>query len=653
MRKILLNILTFCVITLSYYPVSLFATEQQVDVRILVDVSGSMKQNDPEHLRRPAVRLLSGILPTGSRAGIWMFAEDTQNLIAVSKVNASWKKKLRRMASKIHDRGLFTNIGDALETASMDWQGVNKNKQRVMVLLTDGVVDISKDKQKNKTERLRIQNEVIPALRKLGARVYTIALSDDADKELLAQIANATDAWFEAVKNADELEKVFLKIFEQSVNVPEVPLIQNKFKIDHSIKEFTALIFKKNDDAIYLQSPSGQKFEADTMDASIAWFTEDNFDLITITNPEAGDWKILGPIDPDNRVMVVSDLKLDVNNDELPTSLLAGDELILKVSLQEKNKIIKKSTFLSLVNFVGQITSSKINDELDLQDGGEAGDEIKEDGIFSYRFKAPKIDGEVAFDLRVVSPTFERLYHRSVRVYSSYFNYQTKLASTAKENHKITIIPVSTLVDSKSLIISGLLKNPDGSEIDLKFTRLDNGSWQTKIAADNMGGRYEATLQIKGKTLSGKDFSIKDHKIDFEVEASANPHKTEKKKIEGSETKTTAVSEAKEKNEKSTQPEKAVDEKKLAEKESIKAVETSAANESTGLSTMWWIIIGIVFNVIFFGGGFFAWKRWKKKQSSDGDDLANALDDEIEPQKDSKKESAEKETEKTKESSDE
>jgi len=30
-----------------------------VDVRIIVDVSGSMKQSDPQNLRRPAVRLLA------------------------------------------------------------------------------------------------------------------------------------------------------------------------------------------------------------------------------------------------------------------------------------------------------------------------------------------------------------------------------------------------------------------------------------------------------------------------------------------------------------------------------------------------------------------------------------------------------------------
>ncbi len=636
MGKFFLHILTLMLLILSFVTVSAGAVEQQSDIRILVDVSGSMKQNDPGHLRRPAVRLLGGILPVGSRAGIWMFAEDPQKLVPVARVTAQWKSNLRQQANKIHDRGLFTNIGKALETAASDWQGSPGSQQRIMVLLTDGVVDISKNQQKNQVERLRIQTEVIPELRKLGARVYTIALSDDADKQLLAQIANATDAWFEAVKNAQELEKVFLKIFEQSVNVPEVPLTDNRFKIDRSIKEFTALIFKKNNDAIYLKSPSGKTIEAETQDVDITWFSDENFDLITLANPKSGQWKILGPVDPDNRVIVVSDLKLNVNNDELPTSLMAGDELILKASLQEKNKIIKKATFLSLVNFIGQISSSEIDQELNLQDGGEAGDEKKHDGIFSYRFKAPEIDEEVTFDLRVVSPTFERLYHRSVRVYSSWFGYQVKPAGSGNENHLISVIPEPTLIDSNSLKIMGVLKNPDGSEIDLEFSRQEDGHWLSSIVPDNIGGRYIVTLQIKAKTLSGKDVVVNDHQIIFETEKKPEI-KINKKKKKKSTDPTAAESTLKTKTSKEKmtddqQPQAQLKTPEIPKPNQEKSAEKIPVNQPSGLTTQWWIIIGAVFNVIFFGGGFFAWKRWKKKQSTEGEELAGALEDDSQPE---------------------
>ncbi|MEQ8661285.1 MAG: hypothetical protein RLW62_10740, partial [Gammaproteobacteria bacterium] len=52
------------------------------DVRILVDVSGSMKQNDPRNLRVPALRLVSELLPAGTTAGVWLFAEQASVLVA-------------------------------------------------------------------------------------------------------------------------------------------------------------------------------------------------------------------------------------------------------------------------------------------------------------------------------------------------------------------------------------------------------------------------------------------------------------------------------------------------------------------------------------------------------------------------------------------
>ena len=36
-------------------------------MRILVDISGSMKQSDPQNLRIPAVNLLLELLPNGSK----------------------------------------------------------------------------------------------------------------------------------------------------------------------------------------------------------------------------------------------------------------------------------------------------------------------------------------------------------------------------------------------------------------------------------------------------------------------------------------------------------------------------------------------------------------------------------------------------------
>lgn len=603
-----------------------------VDVRILVDVSGSMKKNDPKHLRIPAVNLLTGILPKNATSGIWMFAEKTETLQPVSKISKEWKHKVRERAKLIHDRGLFTNIGQALETAITGWKGPDNLHNRMIVLLTDGKVDISKDDNRNEKEKQRIENQLIPELKKLGVRVYNIALSDEADKELLAKISNSTDAWFEAVNNAEELEKVFLKIFEQSVNVPEVPIAKNRFQIDHSVKEFTALIFKKPGEAIYLKSPSGEKYESETMESSITWYSENKFDLITITDPEAGKWQIIGPVDKDNRVMVVSNLKLDVNNEELPANLVFGEELDVQVSLKEKGKIIKRPSFLSLVNFVGRISATNIDQDLVLQDDGMVDDKVKEDGIFEFKFKAPKIDDEVSFDIRVMSPTFERLYHRSIRVYSTYLHINKQLADKKNPVHKIIISPIKGLIDDKSLEIDGKLNTPLGIDVDLVFKRNKQGQWVSEIKPNEIGGNYNALINIKGTTLSGKSFELNDQKIDFEVPRKASDtDKTKKEKEEPVQSQNNAEKTTSNKKEQPKQVDQNKPEKQDSKSEKPEKpqpeVQKDNPVETKGLSNLWWIIIGVVFNVVFFGGGFLLWKRWKNKQSAEDQDLSRALEE--------------------------
>ncbi len=632
-NKITALFLKLQLLTLLCLGSSAVAAQKQPDVRILVDVSGSMKRNDPNNLRIPAVRLVTGILPKTAKAGIWLFAENVESLSAVAKISSATKKSMNRLASRIHNRGLFTNIGAALEVATSDWKEADDSTQRIVILLTDGVVDISKDASRNAEERIRIQQQLFPQLKQLNARIYTIALSEEADGELLAQLSNSTDAWFEAVKTAEELEKVFLKIFEQSVTVPTLPLNNNKFKVDQSIDEFTALVFRSSLDPISLVSPSGVVYEADTVSSRLSWFEEKKFDLITLRKPESGEWKIEGPVDPANRVMVVSDLSLDVNNDELPTSLFAGDSIDIKVSLQEKGNIISRASFLKLIHFSGHVdtNSTEIDDELILEDDGENGDLKKSDGIFGYHFTAPKIDEEVTFELQVSSPTFERVYRRSVRIFSSYVKTQTKVAESLKEFHKIKVLPLITVVDADSIELNGLLKMPDGSEIALQFSKNNEGHFQVEIAPDDIGGNYSALLNIEGKTLAGKDFKVENKVVNFEAKPFVVEAEETAPEITNSPEQSAAVEEETTKTDDTVSADKPNDKTQLQPEQESEQTDTEEEQDKpeAGLGTLWWIIIGVVFNVIMFAGGFFMWKRWKKKQAAEGDDLANALDDEI------------------------
>ncbi len=67
---------------------------QNLDVRILIDVSGRMQANDPENLRVPAVRLVAEVMPRGATSGIWTFSERVEPLIPAAIVDDEWKKSV-------------------------------------------------------------------------------------------------------------------------------------------------------------------------------------------------------------------------------------------------------------------------------------------------------------------------------------------------------------------------------------------------------------------------------------------------------------------------------------------------------------------------------------------------------------------------------
>ena len=212
------------------------AATQKDDIRILIDVSGSMKLNDPNNLRKPALRMLNGLIPSGSQAGVWTFGRFVNMKVKPSTVNKTWRKKADVGASQIHSNGLFTNIESALQKATVGWKKKDKKWRRNIILLTDGQVDVSKNPAKNKISRQNIIDKNLKRLKELGVKVHAVALSRSTDETLLKRIALETDGSFEIAETDKDLQRIFFKMFERATKPDTIPLIGNNFVVDKSIK---------------------------------------------------------------------------------------------------------------------------------------------------------------------------------------------------------------------------------------------------------------------------------------------------------------------------------------------------------------------------------------------------------------------------------
>lgn len=362
------------------------AQEALADVRILIDVSGSMKQNDPQNLRRPALRLLVGLLPSKTRAGVWTFGRYVNMQIPLGQVDRAWKAKARKSSQSIGSPGQFTNIEDALARATGDWEAPADGYRRSVILLTDGMVDIAKDRSRNTASRERILRRILPRLQSVDARIYTIALSGNADHQLMRELAEQSDGWYEQVENADQLQKVFLRIFEKVGKPDAVPLKDNRFTIDESITEATVLVFHQPDaQATRVVPPDGKAFAAEDAPANVEWHRDQGYDMLTVTDPTPGEWTIQAELDPENRVMVVTDLKMRTS--ELPNRLMLGQSLPFEVSFTDHGKLITRQAFLQVVEVAAVQNDSTGEHEPKplLDDGGEE-DPAAGDGRFSMQF---------------------------------------------------------------------------------------------------------------------------------------------------------------------------------------------------------------------------------------------------------------------------
>jgi Uncharacterized protein containing a von Willebrand factor type A (vWA) domain len=156
-----------------------------VDLRVLVDVSGSMKTSDPKTIRGPATALLAALLPQESFGGIWLFGTDVRGLVPYGSVDARWSALAAPLTASIRSNDQYTHIESALSTA-LRVRDSDGTRQCHVVMLTDGLVDVQGGPDASRASRDRILKRLIPEAVSRQCRLHTIALSDRADIELPA-----------------------------------------------------------------------------------------------------------------------------------------------------------------------------------------------------------------------------------------------------------------------------------------------------------------------------------------------------------------------------------------------------------------------------------------------------------------------------------
>ncbi|MCU7837574.1 MAG: VWA domain-containing protein [gamma proteobacterium symbiont of Taylorina sp.] len=604
---------------------------QNSDIRVLIDVSGSMKKNDPKNLRLPALRLLVGLLPPDSTASAWNFGTNAKLLVPLGSTDEKWKETAHQASKKIHSKDLFTNIGKALDAAIADWDEQtpdSKTGQRSIILLTDGMVDISKNDKKNNKERNRILTELLPKIEKTGAQIHTIALSKNADHDFLKQLSTKTDGGYEQTDNAEQLERIFLRLFEKTTQRDTVPLVDNKFLVDESILELTLLVFKTKDASpTIVIEPDKNSYQQNNKPGYVKWQSENNYDLVTITRPKVGEWSINAQTDPDNRVMVVTNLQIQTAR--IPNNIFIGETLNIALFLTDDNKIITDDNFLQFTS-ISAMQIKPVNNRWFLHDNGLRGDKEAHDGIYNVSINKSLSIGKHQFTLQAKSETFQREVNYSLLVHDINL-INTRVIRTNKNNkeyHQILVTPNIEFIRAKKLQLSASLMGgglAKGNQSDSE--RLDDTDntrvitleqknpkvleWTYKTNQLNPDKDYYIIVHLIGKTRNGRAIDYVSKPIQLNLpKFKHSPITAEQLLIdEPVEPAKPVKAVAKEKPVVITPP---IEEEIIVTEESFE-----------------WligIVIAIIANIILGIGGWIAYRKWKQNRDTAYEDITGELE---------------------------
>lgn len=477
------------------------APARRSDIRIVIDTSGSMKQTDPNNLRIPALRLLVNLLPEGARAGVWSFDAEPAELAPADVIDKEWRTRTADIAkAKIHSKGLYTHIEAALVSPAKAWtEPPAEGEDRALILLTDGRVDISKKPEDNVASRARIDKEVLPWLQQLGVKVYTVALSDGSDQELLGQIAMLTGGWSQTVKDAEQLQRAFAQMFEKAAPRDSVPLKDNRFDIDAGIGEFTALVLlRPGAQPTRLIDPKGGEIAQPNIPPNVFWLHEEGYDLITVDKPLAGQWRLQADIDPANRVLVVTNLKMQVS--PLDNYLTKEDMPEIRASFNENGQLVDREDFLKLLSLEAELSRGGETKRLpmprDMLRPGQFVLALEKDALTTPGDYTLKIDAD--------GKTFRREASLSFKI----LDEPMKIAASRNEDgsYTVTLTPTPQFAALAHPAVKATLADQAKQTRELPTERAEADSvWRLQVPAPGGGERWILNLEVSAKTPEGKD----------------------------------------------------------------------------------------------------------------------------------------------------
>lgn len=507
------------------------SSDGAIDALLIIDSSGSMKKTDPKRMRDQAARMFIRFLDERDRLGILQFDAEVKEIRPLSPVSEQAVLEMDKSISKISDDGGFTDLHAPTQAALDIFQKQGrKNVRKCVILLSDGKMDPHPSKGTGASLIERLFRVELPEFEREGITLYTLSLTDKADRALLEQLAHATGGLHWYAPTAESLHLRYSDLF-LSLKTPQIiPLGKNSFEIDSGAKEATLYITRNDDESlrVIIQDPIGRRISSQNLVPDAKWYKAKMFDVITFKNPTPGVWLVLGIDNPQGYATLLTDLKLQV---DWPYELLSyGDSMLVTTRLMQGDKPLDNAEMKQVLFYTYKIINTATNDVVDvgpLNDQGEKGDEKQDDGLYSREltFSQP---GDYKALISVTAPTFTR--QRSISfsvskemISASFKSSQDRADDIMSGQFIVTLAPLAERLHNKSVQLRIRRQDKTNvSSIELQERTNDAGrpfvfSPQTSPSIFSAPGTYNAYAWVGGEDASDKKKEYRSSDIIFVI----------------------------------------------------------------------------------------------------------------------------------------
>jgi len=216
MKHLFARIITYLFAILAFCMSSTAPAEQETgqEIVLLIDNSGSMRKNDPRSLTKQAVARFVQSSPAGSRVALIMFDKKVEVLAPLTPINETTRLDLLTRLDRIDFKGPLTNSGEALRRAiEMLKQAGAPERKRTVVFMSDGIIDTGNPARDLKAAET-MRGELASAAAEANIRIFAIAFTNNADIQLMQDLAKATDGRYFQPMQPGDLAGVFAEMSE-------------------------------------------------------------------------------------------------------------------------------------------------------------------------------------------------------------------------------------------------------------------------------------------------------------------------------------------------------------------------------------------------------------------------------------------------------